>query len=868
MRLPVRRITAIALVVGIAASAAAFVATSRAVDGHETQLLQQQSSAVATLVATAVQQEQQGLAEVARTLANNGAGPAPATTPAAGVAGVALLRQDGGVLQVVARSGTLLAAVPPVGSVYRAPWIADVADSLFYTGFLGQGAQRVLGLTLGFPDGEVLYGELPLAPLDAKPASSPSSPSPSPSSPFANLDFALYLGTSETAASLVMASTAQLPLSGTRATVMLTGSPIASSPVVNAARGSLPASPHQLFLVMAPHGLLGGTLDAVLAWAVLGGCLLAAGLVAGFLEVAARRRDQALGLATALRESERNFRQLFADNPQPMWAYDLETLDFLDVNEAAIQKYGYSREEFLGMRITDIRPAEDHAKLMASLSARGTRPVDSSGPWRHRLRDGRCIDVAVTSHVQDFGGRAAVLVGVRDITVERELEERLRHHALHDPLTGAGNRELLMLQLAEMLASSSATTPCALLLVDVDGMKAVNDSLGRDGADELLVAVCERLIAAAGDGAHVARLGGDVFAVTACGAADVPAARQWAEQLLAAIAEPFIVRDRSVAVSASGGLALAEPGEDERELLRNADVALQAAKEARSTGGRRIELFDPERDRARLDRLALEADLRGAVDAGQLRLFYQPLLDVATGRVTGVEALIRWEHPERGLLSPAVFLPLAERCGLMPSIDAWVIATACRQARAWLDRGLPRMTTSVNICAHDVETGPALVELVRRELQRNRLPAHCLEIELTESVALRDREEAETVLGELRELGVRVALDDFGTGYSMLDRLRDLPMDRVKIDRTFVRRATGEGATLLRAMIAMAHSLGLDAVAEGVETQQELELLTSWDCDTVQGFLISKPITAAEIEALLTTTTVTGRRATAARAAR
>ncbi len=542
-----------------------------------------------------------------------------------------------------------------------------------------------------------------------------------------------------------------------------------------------------------------------------------------------------------------------------MWVYDLETLHFLDVNEAAIQKYGYSRDEFLGMRITDIRPAEDHEKLMASVSGRGTRPVDSSGPWRHRLRDGRVIDVAVTSHVQDFGGRPAVLLCVRDITVERELEERLRHHALHDPLTGAGNRELLMLNLAEMLAAPSTTTPCALLLVDIEGMKAVNDGLGRDGADELLVAVCERLTAAAGEGAHVARLGGDVFAATTCGTRDVQAARRWAEHVTAAIAEPFIIRDRRLAVSASGGLALGEPGEGERELLRNADVALQTAKEARAVGARRIELFDPERDRARLERLALEADLRGAVDAGQLRLVYQPLLDVASSRITGVEALIRWQHPQRGLLPPAAFLPIAERCGLMPSSDAWVIATACRQGREWLDRGLPQMTISVNICGHDVETGPALVELVRRELQRNRLPARCLEIELTESVALRDREEAETVLGELRALGVRVALDDFGTGYSMLDRLRDLPMDRVKIDRTFVRRATGEGASLLRAMIAMAHSLGLDAVAEGVETQQELELLMSWGCDAIQGFLISKPIAAADIDAMLTSAIVTGR---------
>jgi diguanylate cyclase (GGDEF)-like protein/PAS domain S-box-containing protein len=606
-------------------------------------------------------------------------------------------------------------------------------------------------------------------------------------------------------------------------------------------------------MVVTPRGPLGGALDAVLPWAALAGCLAATALIAGFLEVAARRRDHAVALAGALRESERSFRQLFADNPQPMWAYDLETLRFLDVNETAIEKYGYSRDEFLAMRITDIRPESDRDRLLANLRSRGARPVDSSGPWQHRLRDGRLIDVTITSHNQDFGGRRAALVCVRDVTLERALEERLRHHALHDPLTGAGNRELLMAQLGEML-DTSATMPCTLLLVDIAGMKSVNDSLGRDGADELLVAACERLAGAAGDGAHIARLGGDVFGATTSAAPYVDVAKRWAENVVAAVVDPYTIGEHTVTVAASAGLALGEAGIGPRELLRNADVALETAKETRAARARHIELFDAERDQARQDRVALEADLRGAVEAGQLRLVYQPQLDLGTSRITGVEALVRWEHPEHGMLSPAVFLPIAEQCGLMPLIDTWVIATACRQAREWLDRGLPQMTMSVNICGHDVDTGPALVEHVHGELERNRLPGGVLEIELTESVALRDREEAETVLGELRALGVRVALDDFGTGYSTLDRVRDLPMDRVKIDRTFVRRASGEGASLLRAIIAMAHSLGLATVAEGVETQQELELLTLWGCDTVQGFLVSRPVPPADIDALMAAT--------------
>ena len=856
MRPPLRRITAIAAIVGAGVSTFAYIATSRAVDGHESNLLEAHSAAAATLLAAVLQQEEQALSDLAQKLepsAGAATSPGAASPAQAGVAGAAVLRKDAqGGLTVEARTGVLQAAVPDPGLPYHPAWASTLKDSLTFTGFVGQGTRRALGITLGFPDGEVLYGELPLA-ATAQPAGK-TAKAPATPTPFDGLNFALYLGTAETPAALVAANTKQLPLSGTRATVKLTGSAIAPPPVISAAPGSITASPHQLVMVVTPQGLLGGALDAVLPWSVLGGSLLVTLLMAGFLEVTARRRDQAVALAAALRESNGNFRQLFADNPQPMWVYDLETLRILDVNEMAITKYGYSRDEFMGMRITDIRPAEDLDKLAASLIARGRSPVDASGPWRHRLRDGRLIDVTVSSHVQDWGGREAALVSVRDVTVERALEEQLRHQALHDPLTGAGNREMLMTHLAESL--EAAASSCALLLVDVAGMKAVNDSLGRDGADELLVAVCERLIIAAGGTAHVARIGGDVFAAaTRLGTAgeDDPtaAAESWAGRALASLRDAFSVRGQHVSISAYAGLALGDTGVDERELMRRADIALELAKETRASHGEHVELFDVEHDQVRAERRLLAADLRRAIDADELRLVYQPQLDLRTGTVAGVEALIRWEHPQRGLLMPMIFLPIAEASGLTAAIDSWVISTACAQARAWRDQGLPELTMAVNICGHDVETGPVLVEHVRNELRRHRLPAHLLEIELTESVALRDHEEAETVLADLRALGVRIAIDDFGTGYSTLDRIRDLPIDRVKIDRTFVRRAGGDGAPLLRAMLAMAHSLGLDAVAEGVETTQDLDLLRRWDCDVMQGYLVSKPVAPDQIPALL-----------------
>jgi len=840
----------VALIIGVAGSAAAFIATSAAVAGHETQLLEQQAGAGTAVIASTVQAMQAGLTSLASSLRTTGVpDKALSGSTAAGLSGVALLRQDTSGLQVLARTGGLQAPVPVPGNEYHPTWSAAPVTGLGYTGFIGTGTARVLGLTLSFPDGEVLYGEVPIG-LFSNASSQPQASSAAASgSPFASLDFALYLGTSQSAGSLVFASTSQLPLSGHRATVMLTGSPIVAPAQIDAPPQSLKSAPGQLFLVMAPRGVLGGALDVVMPWAVLGGCLIAVGLVGAFLEVSTRRRDHAMALAAALRESESTFRQLFADNPMPMWVYDVETLRFLDVNDAAVDKYGWTRDEFLAMTLFDIRPPEERERVVETVRRRD-KVVEASGPWRHLLKDGRGIEVEITSHVQEYAGHDAALVSVRDITVERALEERLRHHALHDQLTGAATRELLMAQLTEVMDRPDEV--CALLMVDVTGMRQLNDSLGRDGADELLVAVCDRLTDVAGDGDRVARVGGDVFTVTLAGAPDAEVARAWALRVLAALDQPVSIREHSFTVPARAGLALAGPDMRPPDLVHNADIALVAAKEGgNSPAGSRLEVFSAERDQERLDRLALEADLRLAVEAGQLRVVYQPLVDAQERRLIGVEALVRWEHPTRGLLYPATFIPAAERCGLMPSIDAWVLAAACRQARAWLDRGLPPMTVSVNVCGHDFEAGPLLVEKVRRELERNRLPAHLLEIELTESVALRDPEEAETVLLELRALGVRVALDDFGTGYSMLDRVRDLPLDRVKIDRTFTRRATSGGASLLTAMIGMAHSLGLDVVAEGVETQPELDLLAGWGCDAIQGYLISKPVAPERIDRML-----------------
>lgn len=842
--LSLRRITAVTLVVGACLTTSAFLLTKRGADANEMQLLQQQSGAAATVLAADVAQTEQAVRRAGFALEFRRTVKAPGTTRDI-TAGAALLRMGPGGLTTVASTGTLQASLPAPGEPGRPAWMAAVPDAPVYTRPIGSGAHRVVGVAIALTASDVVYAELSTNPSGQ---SAGAVSRTSAAAAFAKLDFALYVGPSQSSSELVAADTTALPLPQPRATVVLTGRSVAA-PDVSGAPAS--AEPGQLVLVMTPHGALGGILDVSMPWTALAVGLLATGLLAASLEANARRRDRALALAGALQSSEQSYRQLFADNPQPMWAYDLETLGFLDVNDAAVAKYGYSRDEFLAMRITDIRPQEDVDKLLANLRERRPAGIDSSGPWRHRLRNGRLIDVAITSHMQEFGDRPAVLVAVRDITVERAMEARLQHFALHDPLTGAENRQMFMSNLATMLEAREARS-CALLLVDVSATALLDNGVGRDGADELLVAVCDRITSAAGEPAHVARIGGEVFAVARGDLSDGAAALTWAETVHAAVVRPLTLRQRRLAVAARTGLALGEAGLTERELLHHGDVALALAQPGGDDTSGHVAQFDAERDRQRRDRLDIEADLRAAVAAGQLTLLYQPQVDLSSRRVTGVEALVRWPHPTRGMLPPSLFLPVAEDCGLMSAIDAWVLDEACAQSRRWLDRGVPPLTMSVNISAHDVESGPQLVELVRLALQRHRLPGHALEIELTETVALRDRDEAETVFTELRALGVRVALDDFGTGYSMLDRVRDLPLDRVKIDRTFVRRATTGGAALLDAMVAMARSLDLEVVAEGVETEQELELVARSGCAAVQGFLFSKPVSPDDIESMLT----------------
>ncbi|MET0968362.1 MAG: EAL domain-containing protein [Tardiphaga sp.] len=543
---------------------------------------------------------------------------------------------------------------------------------------------------------------------------------------------------------------------------------------------------------------------------------------------------------TELKQREASFRLLFDSNPVPMLVCAIGDERILAVNDAAVEHYGYSRSEFEKLTIRSLQAFD----VEPPWAAEATGDASAS---KHVRADGALIDLAVYSRKLVYGEQPAVLLALIDTTERKRAEARLTFMAQHDGLTGLPNRTLLRQRMDDaLLRARRSAGKVAVLMLGLDHFKAVNDTLGHGVGDKLLRGVGKRLRSVLRDDDALARLNSDEFAVVQNGATRPEDAVLLARRLLDAIGDPFLLDGHSVVIGASIGIALSPgDGDDAEKLLKNADLALSRAKNcSRGT----FAFFEAGMDARAQGRRKIETELREAIRTEVLRPHYQPLIDLSSGRITGFEALVRWPHSERGLISPAEFIPVAEETGLINAIGALMLRRACIDAAQWPDE----VRVAVNLSPLQFRVGN-LLSLVMDTLRQSGLPARRLELEITETLLLEKSSEVLATLHALRALGVRISMDDFGTGYSSLSYLRSFPFDKIKIDQSFVRdlAVNRDAQAIVRSIISLGKGLGVTITAEGVETEAEVDCLRREGCHEGQGFLFSGARPNAEVIGLL-----------------
>jgi diguanylate cyclase (GGDEF)-like protein/PAS domain S-box-containing protein len=561
--------------------------------------------------------------------------------------------------------------------------------------------------------------------------------------------------------------------------------------------------------------------------------------VGRLLSESERQRIEAMHLADALRASEERFASYFRDTPVASAITTLADGRFIEINDDYCRLFGYERAELIGRTSTELGlwPDADREDRRAALERNGfVRDWES----HYRRKDGQIGTVLMSLHRMEVGGEPCIITGILDITQRKRSESLVAHQAGHDALTGLPNRSLLRERLVDGLRTS---TQLALLFMDLDRFKEVNDTFGHDVGDKLLQQVADRMAALIAPPASLARLGGDEFAVVVPGA-DRTTAIEIATSLGSALKDVLVVDEFELSIGVSIGIALAPTdGTDEGTLLRRADIAMYDAKHT----GHGSAVYSAEQDQYRPERLRLIAELRRGIGLGELRLHYQPVLDLRTDRIVAAEALVRWQHPTQGLLLPADFVPLSEQTGLIKPLTDFVLMAGIGQAAAWRDAGR-ELDIAINLSVHNL-LDPQLPAFVDNLLDGASLEPDRLVLEITEGVLMSEPERMIKTLHALRGLGVRLAVDDFGSGYSSIGYLQRLPVQQVKIDRSFTERlATKDGnRVIVESTIAMAHGLGLEVVAEGVEDRATLTFLKQAGCDYAQGYSIGRPAPAEEL---------------------
>lgn len=525
----------------------------------------------------------------------------------------------------------------------------------------------------------------------------------------------------------------------------------------------------------------------------------------------------------------------------------------LTVNQAFSRVSGYQPDDLIGRRVTDIASSRDARRHFQAIH----QSLEQTGQWQGELVEARKNGELYPQWLQlnvvrDKAGKLSHIVGFfSDLSSRRAAEERMRYLAHFDELTGLANRSLFNERLREARERvRSGGRSLALLHINLDRFKLLNESLGHEIADQLLRHIARRLSNAMPEADTVARLSGDEFGVLFDSYSNLSSLARVTNRLLGKLRVPLSVAGHELVISASVGISLlSESAREVSALVSQANMAMQHAKHL---GGNNFQFFTESLQASTLERLQMEIQLRRAIEDHQLLVFYQPKLSLRSGRLDSAEALVRWHHPQRGMVPPGEFIGLAEETGLIGAIGEFVLRKACWQACEWQRQGMAPIRVSVNLSVHQLRQGK-LVSLVRQVLEETGLEPQWLELELTESQLLDSVEHIIATFQQLRELGVKLAIDDFGTGYSSLSYLRRFPVDYVKIDRAFI-SGLGDGtedAAIIQAIISMAHSLGLKVVAEGVENQSQLEFLREHGCDEVQGYLISRPIEASAMAAML-----------------